>query len=188
MADNITISEGTSKGIKTDEVGTAHYQEIKLDMGEGGSSLPFTGTVPELTNLLGGTVTKVEGGTVGEIGTITGVGVVAAGTMGEVGTVTGVGVLADGTISELGTITGTIESVGTIQKVGTVDRITRGTLDKVGTIPGIGVVAAGSIVVTDGTIGDMDKLSGDFAELENQAAGEAMEDRLAALKAKLNKE
>lgn len=60
MADNIGINQGTAKYIATDEVGTAHYQVIKLDIGADGTTSAFTGTIPEITNLAGGTVNTLS--------------------------------------------------------------------------------------------------------------------------------
>ena len=75
MADDITISEGTSTTgtIAADDVSGVKFQKIKLDIGADGVSSPYTGTTKELSNIVDGTIA-------------------------EVGTVTGVGVLADGTV------------------------------------------------------------------------------------------
>lgn len=56
MSNNVTITEGTQSGIATDQVGTVHYQGIKLDMGTAGVSNPFKGTIPEVSVLAKGTI------------------------------------------------------------------------------------------------------------------------------------
>jgi len=60
----ITLNEGTQSNIATDKIGSVNYQVIKLDVGAAGASSPFTGTLKELTNIVGGTVTKVNGGSI----------------------------------------------------------------------------------------------------------------------------
>ena len=65
--DNIKISEGTAKDVATDDVSSVHFQKIKLNMGADGLSDPFSGTIPEITNVVAGTITSVAnlaGGTV----------------------------------------------------------------------------------------------------------------------------
>ncbi len=42
MADNLGITTGTSASVATDDVGGAHYQRIKLDVGGDGASLPVS--------------------------------------------------------------------------------------------------------------------------------------------------
>lgn len=46
MADNIAITAGTGTTIATDDVGGAHYQRIKLDVGADGAALPVSYTNP----------------------------------------------------------------------------------------------------------------------------------------------
>jgi len=67
MADNILINQGTQTTVATDDVSSVHYPVMKMDIGADGLSSPFTGTLGAITNLDGGTINKVEGGTVGLI-------------------------------------------------------------------------------------------------------------------------
>lgn len=137
MADNITITEGTAKAIAADDVSDVFYQKIKLDMGADGLSSPFTGTITEITNVADGTVV---------VGTVPGIGVLSLGT---VKVTEGSAVLKGGTITTI--LAGTQELLGTVANLG------KGTITKIegGTI---GNLASGSVVITDGTIGDMDTI------------------------------
>jgi hypothetical protein len=73
MADNLTTQSATlatvpdASVIATDEVASAHYQKIKLDVGGDGVSIPATG---DATNGLDVDVTRVQG-TVTVSGTVT---------------------------------------------------------------------------------------------------------------------
>lgn len=145
----ILINQGTQTAIANDTVGTVNYQVIKVDMGTTGVSNPFTGTLPSITNLEAGTITKIEGGTVqtnilsGTINSVAGGSIaITAGT---------VDLLKAGTINRL--------EQGSIQ-------VTAGTMASVGTVPGVGVVTSitnlaagtitrvegGSIIMTAGTV------------------------------------
>lgn len=176
----VTINEGTQTGIKTDLVGTLNYQVIKLDMGTAGVANPFSGTIPTVSNLAAGTITRLEGGTVTlsnptgttvtvDHGTVTlsnPTGTTVQFNNGTIdlikaGTITTLPNIPGGTlglitrISTLGTMeVGTISSLPNIPG-GTLGLITRvgnvGTLE-VGTISSLPNLPQGSINVTAGTI------------------------------------
>ena len=48
MADNLGITTGTSASVATDDVGGAHYQRIKLDVGGDGTTLTVSATANAL--------------------------------------------------------------------------------------------------------------------------------------------
>ena len=111
IADNVTITEGTSTSgtIAADDVSGVKFQAIKLDVGADGVSDPYTGTTKELTNLVKGTITRLQGGTLGILtnGTVA-VSNVAGGTV-QVNPVSPIvvetyGTLADAAGAEFGTI------------------------------------------------------------------------------------
>lgn len=194
MADNVIISQGTAgtlSTIATDDVGSVQYQKIKLDIGGDGASSPFTGTVPEITNVAGGSVV-VTGGTISTQNTVGTVGVVESGsvvvtngTVASVGTVPGVGVVGNinggsivvtnGTVTTtIGDITGgTIDQLtdGTVQVKGGSVVMTAGTVSTLNTVGTVGVVNSGSIVVTSGTIADMNTV-GTVGVLEGGTLGQ----------------
>ncbi len=170
MADDILISEGTAKSIAADDVSSVYFQKVKIDIGADGVSSPYTGTTNELTNLVAGTITKVEGGTID---------VIADGTV-VVGTVPGIGVLALGTVKvtegsavvKAGTITtilaGTQELLGTVANLakGTLTAITAGTItQKAGTVT---TILAGTQELL-GTVGNLAK--GTITSVANVAGG-----------------
>ena len=90
---SISLNQGTEKAVATDQIGTVNYQIVKLDMGTAGVSNPFSGTIPTVTNLAGGTL-KLDGrsgrnilsygttfgGTAAGYGTLVGSAAVGAGT------------------------------------------------------------------------------------------------------------
>lgn len=116
-----------------------------------------------------GTITKLEGGTLGLVSALTtGSIVVTNGTIASSGTVTGVGVVGNINGGSIVVTNGTIATLGTLPNIpgGTIGLVsalttgsivvTNGTVASVGTVPGVGIVGnvnAGSIVVTNGTIG-----------------------------------
>jgi hypothetical protein len=61
----VTITQGTQTTINTVINNGTHTQVVKLDMGAGSASSMFSGTIPEITNIVGGTVNR---GTVLPIG------------------------------------------------------------------------------------------------------------------------
>ena len=127
---SILINQGTQTPIANDTVGTINYQVVKLDMGTAGVTNPFSGTVPAISNLEKGTITRLENGTV-QANLLT-------------GTVTS---LLGGSVAvTAGTInTGTINA-GTINRVGQVGTLEVGTISSLPNLPG------GSIQVTAGTV------------------------------------
>lgn len=58
---NVLINQGTQTAVAVDTVGTVNYQAIKLDMGTAGVSNPFSGTIPTVTNLAGGSIVVTNG-------------------------------------------------------------------------------------------------------------------------------
>ena len=130
MADNVLINQGTSTSIATDDVGGVHYQTVKLDVGVSGVSSPFTGTIGAVTNLAGGTVTRLESGTLALVTRAGNIGTVESGSV----IVTN---LNSGTVNALaaGTITG-----------GTLGNLNYGTIS-------IDAKPAGSAILTTHTLG-----------------------------------
>ena len=83
----------------------------------------------------------------------------SAGALTTSGTVTGVGVVADGTVKVGNLVAGTITKLegGTVGNLASGSVVvTAGTIANLNTIGTVGVINAGSVVVTAGTIGDMD--------------------------------
>lgn len=119
----VTINEGTQTGIANDSVGGTMYQTIKLDIGTTGVSNLFSGTLPAIANLEKGTITKIEGGTVGlvsSIGSVVGVGgTVQVNLVGTEPIVVEVGTISAGTIN-----TGTINAGTFVMTLGTISSIT----------------------------------------------------------------
>lgn len=92
MADNsLIVNIGTALTMASDDISSVHYPRMKVSLGADGAASDWTGNIPS------GTITKLEGGTLG---------VLAAGTITKLegGTL---GVLANGTISN-----GTVSTVG----------------------------------------------------------------------------
>lgn len=178
MANSVLgMNEGTGKWINFDLDGTVNTQVIRVDKG----TISTIGTLPSLPggtiNLVGsGTITKVEGGTIGLITRVGNVGTLEVGTITTLpntpgGTINLVSNLTNGTVRiSVGTITtGTIDSVTTVSNLtnGSV-RITVGTITVLPNIPGgtVGEVTSvtnlvggtvtkltqGSIQVTAGTV------------------------------------
>lgn len=93
MADNINVSEGTGKTVATDDISDVQHQLVKVEFGAGGTAtmvdtsnpLPtslINGTITSLTNLTGGTVTRLLDGTIRiPAGTVTEVTNLAGGTV-----------------------------------------------------------------------------------------------------------
>lgn len=46
MADNVAITAGAGTSIATDDVGSVHFQKVKLDVGSDGTSLQSAGSIP----------------------------------------------------------------------------------------------------------------------------------------------
>lgn len=46
MADNVAITQGAGTNIATDDVGSVHFQKVKLDVGADGTSLQPAGSIP----------------------------------------------------------------------------------------------------------------------------------------------
>lgn len=119
----VSINQGTQIGIANDSVGGTMYQTVKIDIGTAGASSLFTGTIPQITNLAGGTVVVSSGSiNVGTISTL-------------------IDNLDGGTLNVLQS--GTINSATVVLNNGTIDLLKSGTITK---------IEGGSIVVTNGTM------------------------------------
>lgn len=170
MADNVTINEGTAKNIATDDVSGVQFQKVKLDYGGDGASVPFEGTIPEISNIVDGTlakitsvtevvnlatgtITKVEGGTVGEVTLVPTVTDLTSGSVRiTVGTITVLPDLPGGTIDEVTEVSNVVK--------GTVTKVEGGTLGEVTLIPTVTNLTSGSVRVTVGTITVLPDLPG----------------------------
>ena len=82
MADNFQINTGTALTIATDDISDVHYPKVKLDVGADGVSSAFTGTLGAVTNLAGGTVGRVGGGSIVVTGGTINTGTIFAQTIG----------------------------------------------------------------------------------------------------------
>ena len=156
----ITINEGTQTNVASDLVGATEYPVMKMDVGAAGASSLFTGTLGAVTNLAGGTITKVEGGTVGEITLVKTAGTLSAGdnnignvdivsgTQQTLGTVGVVNSVAAGTQQTLGTV-GVVNNLvtGTIAAVTSVTNLASGTLAAVTSVTNL---VAGTITKVEG--------------------------------------
>ena len=160
----VLINAGTQISIANDSVGGTMYQTVKLDMGAPGASNPFSGTIPAISNLAGGTISSdtIIGGTLQQLnnlGTlpnlpggsiaVTSIPNITNGTMNLIGTVNAIGTfpnLPGGTLNA-----GTVQVSG-----GTLGILTNGTLSSSGTSTGVGVLSmlsAGTIsMINAGTI------------------------------------
>lgn len=86
MADNaLVVNLGTQLVMASDDLSSVHYPRLKIALGGDGTNLgDFTGTLAAVTsvaNLVGGTVTKLEGGTVGLVTRTGNVGTVESGSV-----------------------------------------------------------------------------------------------------------
>lgn len=48
MADNLAVTPGSGANVATDDVGSVHYQKVKLDVGGDGATLPVSSTANAL--------------------------------------------------------------------------------------------------------------------------------------------
>lgn len=187
MADGVSINTGTAVTIASDDVSGTQYQVIKLDVGGNGASSPFTGTITEVANLAGGTVTlsnptgttvTVDHGTV-TLSNPTGttiqfnngtVDLVKAGTITRVegGTITlsnptGTTVTVDHGTVTLSNPTGTTVQFnnGTVDSVTTVSNLTNGSVR----------ITVGTITVLPNTPGGTLGLVSSVTEVANLAKG-----------------
>ncbi len=173
MADNIAITEGSGKTVATDDVGGAQYQRVKLDIGGDGVSTPWlgtvttnqeTGTITSLPNLPGGTInlvgsgtiTKLEGGTLGLVTRVGNVGTLEVGTISSLPNLPqgSINVTA-GTIATMGTM-GTLGLVNTVTTVTTVSNLTNGSVRMT-----VGTLTGGTLQnLVGGTLGEITNLVG----------------------------
>lgn len=142
---NINVTPGTGTTVAGDTVGGILYQNVKLDVGAAGVSVPFTNTLGTVQNLNAGTVTVVSNLTNGSANILTG-------TIQSSGTTTGVGVVTNLTNGSVNLLTGTVTSVtnvagGTI-KQNPYQLVNQGTSIVVVGTSGAGVW--GTIVATSG--------------------------------------
>lgn len=119
-SDNYTVNEGTQTIMAADEVSGAKYPRVKVSLGADGAAVDWTGNIPS------GTITRVEGGTVGALasGTITNgtVSTIGIHHPDEFGTVVSTGTNTLGTIRAAVTgsviyVTGLVISVGSATNV-----------------------------------------------------------------------
>lgn len=142
MADFL-VNEGTQTKLAVDTIGGTQFGIVKVDMGAAGLSTPFTGTIPEITNIAGGTINRIQGGSIAiTAGTIVSNG----GTIAEV--TNGSIRMTAGTVNT-GTINSATINAATIN-TGTINAatITGGTLNALAN----GTITSGSITVTAGTV------------------------------------
>lgn len=91
----VTINQGTQTSVNTTTLGGGETQVIRLDIGAGTNTSAFGGTITEVSNLVKGTITKVEGGTIGLVSSV------AAGTVTSVTNLVG-GTIFKGTVIDIG--------------------------------------------------------------------------------------
>ena len=170
MPDNVAITAGTGTGIATDYVGTVHYQQVKLDAGGDGVSIPVVAGAGLPVQVEGGSAVITNGtvkatgsvvvttGTIAVLPPVTGSVVVTVGTISSMPAVTGFVGVSSGTISSLPAITGAVS----VTTNGTIANIQGGSVVvTAGTIAAHAItnVAAGSIIVTAGTISVLPTIS-----------------------------
>jgi hypothetical protein len=145
------MNQGTNSFIRfEDDGGTINTQVIDVRQGTVTLSNP-TGTTTQFNNgtvdlLKAGTITKLEGGTLGLVTRVGNVGTLEVGTIstlpnipgGTLGVVSSIANLAAGTVTRL--------EGGTLGRVSTVGTLEVGTISSLPNLPG------GSIVVTAGTV------------------------------------
>lgn len=61
MPDNVPITAGIGTNVATDDVGGAHYQRVKLDIGGDGAASPVTATAPMPVQPIAATYTDRSG-------------------------------------------------------------------------------------------------------------------------------
>lgn len=145
----VTVNQGTAKNISTDTVGTLEYGIVKLDMGTLGGTNPFSGTLPEITNLASGTLNRINQGSINVTA-----GTVTAGTINLAIRVGNLGTVESGTISRLEG--GTLNLVTRVGNVGTLEV---GTISALPNLPGgtltnlvSGTINSATVVLNTGTI------------------------------------
>lgn len=155
----VTINEGTQTDIYTKLNAGTEIQVIKLDMGAGTAIEDFSGTIKEITNIAGGTVTAniaLDSGTI-TTGSLSNVAMLHDGTIASVGTVPGIGSITN--IGTIGSIVGmpaatlTMDS-GTITtgSLGNVAMLHAGTVTISGTVPVSGASAGTDVNLVTGTV------------------------------------
>lgn len=174
----VVINSGTQTNIASDLVGTVYYQTIKLDFGTAGVSNPFTGTIPQISNLAGGTITSdtivggtlnagtftVSGGTVTQINTIGTLPNIPGGSI----VITSLPNIPGGTFN-LGTVTltalpnvpnGTLNLIGTVNTIGTFPNLPGGTVNLVTTVTNLsnGTIQNSGTVTGVGSISSLGSL------------------------------
>ena len=188
-----TANEGTQTDIYSVNNGGTEIGVVKLDIGSGTALQDFGGTILDLANLSKGTVTRIEGGTVGLLTTVSnltnGSINILTGTTTLVSTVTTLSNLTNGSVNIL---TGTVTSLGTAVGVGTMTNLgsltNAGTVKEVTTVPTVTTVSNltnGSINILTGTMtllstvttvsnltnGSVNVLTGTVTSVTNLAGG-----------------
>lgn len=166
MADNVTITQGTGTSVATDDVGGAHYQRVKLDVGGDGASVPVVTSLP--VSLVAGTalagkvgIDQTTPGTTNAVAVISGQAGVAGGA-GAVSALVQRTTLAsdDPAVAALGATSGAAvitDAAGTIQQYlrGLVKLlITTGTI-----ILGAGSSVIGKVGIDQTTPGTTDRVT-----------------------------
>lgn len=169
-----TDSGGTTYGLK---VNTSGNQQVDIQ----------TGTITSITNLASGTITKLEGGTLGILsqgsinvtaGTVIVTnGTIGAGTLNTLGTVGVVNNIVTGTIASDTIIGGTLQNLasGTINSatvtgnLGTLSMLSAGTVTNVGTVVGLGGTVVGTSIGFPLISGE--DQTNDVLKVENQMNG-----------------
>lgn len=149
----ITVDHGTITLSNPDgTINTIDHGTITLS-NPTGTTVQFNNGTVNMINA--GTVTRLEGGTINNIGTTVGVGVVS---MVSAGTITTLPNTPGGTINNIGTVigVGSVTNIGQVYNAGTIQNIIGGTLQSAGTTTGVGVVSmlsAGTVsMINAGTI------------------------------------
>lgn len=163
---NVLITQGTEIPVATDTVGTLRYQIVKLDVGAGGASSPFTGTIGEITNLAGGTVTRVNQGSI----TVT-TGTINAGTVRHDGrparNILTYGTTFSGTAAAYGTLVGsTVVGAGTSTWVENISIVNSGTT-VITAMVGFGTALNGTSSLVKGRFGTTGGIEKPFIDAVN---------------------
>lgn len=164
MADNVSINPGTTTPIATDDVSGVQFQKMKINLGADGvdgslwdgkvavtagttivtsGSIAVVAGTTVVTNLAAGTVTRLEGGTLGLITRVSTLGTLELGTV-TVGAALPAG---DNNVGNVDVVTGTITSVTDVANLakGTITRVEGGTIGLITRVSTIGTVEVGTI-------------------------------------------
>ena len=141
---SIIINEGTESTIYTTQIGGTETGIVRLDVGVGTTVDNFGGTIRAVANLAKGTVTKLEGGTLGEVTSLT--------------------TLSNLTNGSVNILTGTIQSVGTNVGIGTLSNV--GSINTVTSVSSVANFVKGTVTKLEGgSISLYDQTSGSLLNL-----------------------